>query len=111
MKWPQAIGLAIVLWLNSTAVGQPIAERVLVLVNDRMPSEIGTGKTSASVFVGNYYASKRNIPVGNVIHLRTSTEEAISYEDYQAEIETPLRKILDGNDGAMRKKILYIVPV
>ena len=113
MKWPQAFGSVLLLWPIFAAPAQsiPLAERVLVLVNDRMPAEPGTGKSGASIFVGSYYAAKRGIPVRNLIRLHTSTDEAVSYEDYQTDIETPVRKFLDANDGAMRKRILYIVPV
>jgi uncharacterized protein (TIGR03790 family) len=113
MKCPLAIGLALVLWCVSAAPAQalPLAERVLVLVNDRMPSEAGTGGTGAGIFIGRYYAGKRGIPLHNLVHVHTSTDEAIAYQDYQAEIEAPVRKFLDAGNGAMRKKILYIVPV
>lgn len=89
----------------------PLAERVLILVNDSMPSEAGTGKTGASVFVGEYYAEKRGIPKANILHVKTSTEESISYDDYKSEIEKPLKKFLEANRGAMKRQILYIVPV
>ena len=88
----------------------PLKDRVLVLVNDRMPKEAGTGNEGAGVFVGRYYAARRNIPAANVLHLKTAITEETSMEDYKAQIETPVRKFLDANGGAMRKKILYIVP-
>jgi len=88
----------------------PLADRVLIVVNDRMPKEGGTGSIGASIFVGQYYAAKRNIPIANILHLKASPAEAVSMEEYKAEIENPLRKFLDANGGAMRRKILYIVP-
>src|SRR2546423_11351807 len=88
----------------------PLKDRVLVLVNDRMPREAGTGNEGASVFVGRYYAARRNIPAANIFHLKTAITEETSMEDYKAQIETPLRKFLDANGGVMRRKILYIVP-
>ena len=113
MKYPAGISLALVLWFLSAAQAQTpaLAERVLVLVNDRMPAEAGTSGSGAGIFVGRYYAGKRGIPIRHLVHVHTSTDEAISYQDYQADIETPVRKFLDANNGAMRKKILYIVPV
>ncbi|HWB83408.1 MAG TPA: TIGR03790 family protein [Bryobacteraceae bacterium] len=87
-----------------------LADRVLVLVNQKMPAENGTGGAGASVFVGEYYARRRGIPAANVIRLKTSTTEDLSYSDYQDEIEKPLKKLLDAHDGALRRKILYIVP-
>ncbi len=79
----------------------PLKDRVLILVNDRVPD---------SVAVGQYYAAKRNIPAGNMLHLKTVTDEAISDADFRSQIEAPLKKFLDANNGAMRGKILYIVP-
>jgi uncharacterized protein (TIGR03790 family) len=105
-----ALGVLVSLATACMAQPAPLADRVLVVVNDRMPRESGTGKTGAGIFVGQYYAAQRNIPAANILHLRTSQEEAISMEDYKAEIEAPLRKFLDANGGAMRRKILYIVP-
>jgi uncharacterized protein (TIGR03790 family) len=110
MMRTSALGVLLSLAAGCVAQPAPLADRVLVVVNDRMPREGGTGSTGASIFVGQYYAAKRNIPVTNILHLKTSAEEAISMEDYKAEIEGPLRKFLDAGGGAMRRKILYIVP-
>ncbi|MCX6626481.1 MAG: TIGR03790 family protein, partial [Candidatus Solibacter sp.] len=79
----------------------PLKDRVLILVNDRVPE---------SVSVGQYYAARRNIPTANILRLKTLATEQISREEYQEQIENPVRKFLDANGGAMRKKILYIVP-
>jgi uncharacterized protein (TIGR03790 family) len=79
----------------------PLKDRVLILVNDRVPE---------SVSVGQYYAAKRNIPTANILHLKTLPTEQISQEEFKDQIENPVRKFLDANGGAMRKKILYIVP-
>jgi uncharacterized protein (TIGR03790 family) len=103
--------VAMILLAAAARAQHPLAGRVLVLVNDKMPKEAGTGSTGASVFVGQYYAAKRGIPAENIVHLKTSTEENIGKEDFEAQIATPLRKFLDAGVGAMRQKILYIVPV
>jgi uncharacterized protein (TIGR03790 family) len=79
----------------------PLKDRVLILVNDRVPD---------SVSVGQYYATKRNIPTANILHLKTVATEQISQEEFKDQIENPLRKFFDANGGAMRRKILYIVP-
>ena len=79
----------------------PLKDRVLILVNDRVPE---------SVSVGQYYAAKRNIPTANILHLKTLATEQISHEEFKDQIENPVRKFLDANGGAMRQKILYIVP-
>jgi uncharacterized protein (TIGR03790 family) len=80
----------------------PLRERVLILVNDRMRE---------SVDVGRYYAEKRQIPQANILRLKTNTGETMSLEEYRDQIENPLRKFLDANNGAMRRRIVYIVPV
>ncbi len=79
----------------------PLKDRVLILVNDKVPE---------SLSVGQYYASKRNIPAANILHLKTSASEGISKEEFAEQIAAPLKKFLDANNGAMRRKILYIVP-
>jgi uncharacterized protein (TIGR03790 family) len=96
--------LACGLLLAALAIAQtiPLKDRVLILVNDRLPE---------SVAVGQYYAAKRDIPAANILRLKTSPQEAISKEEYQQQIESPLKKFLDANNGAMRRKIVYIVPV
>ena len=113
MKYRAAIGVVLAVWSASAARAQttPLSERVLILVNEKMPAEAGTNRAGASAFVGRYYAQKRGIPEGHILHLRTTTEEWIPYADYLAEIESPVRKLLDANNGAMGHAILYIVPV
>uniref|UniRef100_Q01NR6 TIGR03790 family protein n=1 Tax=Solibacter usitatus (strain Ellin6076) TaxID=234267 RepID=Q01NR6_SOLUE len=88
---------------SAIAIAQtvPLKDRVLILVNDKAPE---------SNAVGQYYAAKRNIPAANIFHLKTSTSENISKEEFHDQVELPLKKFLDANDGAMRRKILYIVP-
>ncbi len=88
----------------------PQAARVLILVNDAMKPEAGTGSTGASVFVGEYYAAQRGIPKANIIHLNTNTAEVIPYPDYISQIEKPLKAFLEANSGAMKRQALYIVP-
>ncbi|MCU1232176.1 MAG: hypothetical protein JWP63_143, partial [Candidatus Solibacter sp.] len=89
--------------LAGAALGQtiPLKDRVLILVNDRV---------AESVAVGQYYAAKRGIPAGNIFRVKTSPAEIVSPEEYKEQIETPLKKYLDANGGAMRRKIIYIVP-
>jgi uncharacterized protein (TIGR03790 family) len=79
----------------------PLKDRVLILVNDRVPE---------GVSVGQYYAAKRNIPTANILHLKTAAGEQVSQEEFKDQIENPVRKFLDAGGGSMRRKILYIVP-
>jgi len=91
----------LVLAAVSAAQSIPLKDRVLILVNSRVPE---------SVAVGQYYAAKRDIPAANILHLKTLATEQISQEEFKETIENPLRKFLDANGGAMRRKILYLVP-
>ena len=85
----------------AAAQSVPLKDRVLILVNDRAPE---------GVSVGQYYAAKRNIPTANILHVKTVATEQISEDEFKDQIENPLRKFLDAGGGAMRRKILYIVP-
>jgi len=91
----------LVLAAGAAAQSVPLKDRVLILVNDRVPE---------SISVGQYYAAKRSIPTANILHLKTVATEQISQDEFKDQIENPLRKFLDAGDGAMRRKILYIVP-
>src|SRR5664279_4639698 len=91
----------LVLAAGVAAQSVPLKDRVLILVNDRVPE---------GVSVGQYYAAKRNIPTANILHLKTVAGEQISQDEFKDQIERPLRKFLDAGGGAMRRKILYIVP-
>jgi uncharacterized protein (TIGR03790 family) len=81
---------------------RPLNERVLILVNDRVPESIG---------VARHYAERRQIPPANILRLKANPGETLSLDEYKEQIENPLRKFLDANNGAMRRQILYIVPV
>lgn len=81
---------------------RPLNERVLILVNDRVPESAG---------VARHYAERRQIPPANILRLKTNPGETLTLEEYKDQIENPLRKFMDANNGAMRRQILYIVPV
>ena len=102
--------IAFVLSFIAEAQPNPLARRVLILVNDSMRAEAGTGGVGASLFVGQYYAQKRGIPEANILHLKASTEETISYDEYLNTIEKPLKAFLEADGGIRKKQILYIVP-
>ncbi len=87
--------------LRKTAAS-PEAARVLILVNDAVGKMEGTGKTGASVWVGEYYAEKRGIPSSNILHLNIpNTEDPfawdswhIPYSRYEEFIRQPVLKKL-----------------
>src|ERR1043165_4519414 len=55
--------------LSIPCAGAADPTTVLILVNDLVPPEDGTGSTGASIYVGEYYASRRGIPFSNIVHL------------------------------------------
>src|SRR3954453_9069465 len=64
----------LVLAVTSLVISKPCTaatdpSTVLILVNDVVPPEAGTGSTGASVYVGEYYATHRGIPFSNIVHL------------------------------------------
>src|SRR4051794_12372196 len=111
MRQPLSV-IVVSLFLAAAAYADPnpLAARVLVLVNDAMPAEAGTGGTGASVFIGEYYAAQRGIPKTNIVHLKTDTGEYVSYTDYLSQVEKPVKAALEANGGDLKQKILYIVP-
>lgn len=95
-------------WLASSLAHAVSPSRVLVLVNDSMPSETGTSGVGASVYVGTHYASVRS--GANVLHLTCDTTQGSTRSNYLSQIETPVKAFLDASGGAMKHQILYIVP-
>lgn len=98
--------LSILLCVSAWAVNP---NRVLVLVNDNSVSETGTSGVGAGIYVGTHYATARNIPGGNILHLTCDTTETTTYANYQSQIETPVKAFLNASSGAMKHQILYIV--
>lgn len=73
------------------------ASNVLIVVNDN---------SALSRDIGEYYARRRGIPMAQVCHIRTSTEEAIlrgPYDQIAGAVAACLRK------GRLTEQILYIV--
>jgi uncharacterized protein (TIGR03790 family) len=64
-------------------------------------------KDAASREVGDYYRPRRSIPVDNVCWVETTSEEEISWDVFEQEIEKPIAKCLER--GGLKEKILYIV--
>jgi uncharacterized protein (TIGR03790 family) len=73
-------------------------DNVLIVVNRNDP---------ASVRIGEYYRSKRSVPTRNVCPIGTVTDENISWETYQSEIERPIGECL--RRAGLQEKVLYIV--
>lgn len=87
---------------SSFATGKP--ENVLVVQNSNSPM---------SMSIAAYYAAARNIPAGNLVSVNTvdssslSTNEIMTYANYQSQIETPIRSYLISN--GLTNVIQYIV--
>src|ERR1700704_5690363 len=92
---------------------------VLILVNDLVPPETGTGSTGASIYVGEYYATRRGIPFSNIVHLsvplaccnsdpRHWDSWNVNWERFETYVRTPVRSFLESN--GLTNKIKYIVP-
>ena len=86
----------LVLAAGAAAQSVPLKDRVLILVNDRVPE---------SISVGQYYAAKRSIPTANILHLKTVATEQISQDEFKDQIENPLRKFLDAGDEIGRAHV------
>jgi uncharacterized protein (TIGR03790 family) len=94
------LALALLLGL-ATAVSPAAAQtgaNVLLVINDTSP---------VSPQIGEYYARKRTVPSGNILHLSAPTAEQISRADYQRYVESPIAAWF-GRTGAY-DRILYIV--
>lgn len=73
-------------------------ENVLVVVNRNDPT---------SLRIGEYYQSKRSIPAQNICRIATVTDEDISWQIYESEIEKPIGECL--KKEGLQEKVLYIV--
>ncbi len=93
------------------------AASVLILVNDAVGPAQGTGKKGASVWLGQYYAAKRGIPPGNIVHLNVpNSENPLAWDSWfvdwarvEQNILAPVRQFLRSRD--LTNRIHYIVPV
>jgi uncharacterized protein (TIGR03790 family) len=92
---PAALLLAVLLTGRLTAAAP---ERVLVVVNDNSP---------VSRAIGEYYVQRRAVPLANVCHLKTTTDESIEREDYNREIARPIGQFL--RQHGLRDSVYYIV--
>lgn len=92
---------------------------VLILVNDLVPPEVGTGGKGASIFVGEYYAQRRGIPRENIVRLRVplaccnndpkaSDSWNIGWPTFVEHIRTPVKRFLERK--GLTDRIHYIVP-
>jgi uncharacterized protein (TIGR03790 family) len=92
---------------------------VLILVNDLVPPEAGTGSTGASIYVGEYYATRRGIPFSNIVHLsiplaccdsdpKQWDSWNVGWDKFETYIRTPVKSFLESR--GLKNTIKYIVP-
>lgn len=87
---PSLLLLLIVLLSGCWALGKEtdepdLASRVVIVVNKSDPD---------SVWVGEQYAERRNIPEANIVAIDTPREETISRQKYTEKIHNPLLRVL-----------------
>jgi uncharacterized protein (TIGR03790 family) len=78
--------------------GAQTGANVLVVINQASP---------ASVEVGEYYATLRQVPSENVVRISAPTTDAITRQIYEESIQQPLGQWLTDHD--IQDRVLYIV--
>jgi uncharacterized protein (TIGR03790 family) len=113
-----AVAVLAVLLLRTVASAADDPDRILILVNDAVPPESGTGGKGASIYVGEHYADRRGIPRSNIVHLtiplaccendpRAWDSWNITWERFEQHVRTPLRRFLEKRN--LTDRILYLV--
>lgn len=74
------------------------AENVLVVINDNSPE---------SREIGEFYVKAREIPAGNVVHIKTVIDETIQPALYTLTVQAPISNVLVKNN--LLDRVLYIV--
>ena len=83
---------------SAIPVAAQSAENVAVVINDR---------SADSRTIGEYYASKRGVPVTNLFHIQAPVEETIDRATFIETIERPLRTLLSVR--RLHDRVLYLV--
>jgi uncharacterized protein (TIGR03790 family) len=94
------VALAVTSMAHCEAAEIPVqsAATILLVVNDNSP---------LSREIGEYYARRRGVPSSNVCHLKASTGEEISREEYDRQIARPIGGFL--HKYSLQESIYYIV--
>lgn len=87
-----------VLLAIAQAAAAQSSESVLLVVN---------GNSAASRQIADYYRARRAIPARNICHLATVSDEEITWETYERQIERPIGECL--KKAGLQEKVLYIV--
>ena len=90
--------LLLLLWFGvSSAAGQPLSERVLIVYNKNVPT---------SLEVADYYMSKRGIPAANKCAITPSDTASVDWYEFETRVRAPIKACLN---AAGKDRILYIV--
>src|SRR3954464_6462089 len=92
------LGIALVACCTGAEIPVQSPASILLVVNDNSP---------LSRSIGEYYARRRAVPVSNICHLKASTIEEISHEDYERQIARPIGACL--RKQGLLESIYYIV--
>jgi len=103
---------------KSRAVGRPGGPPHLIalLLLLAVPLSAQTGEnvllvanrsSALSKQIADYYRPLRDVPIENVCHLDSTTDEEISWTTFQKDIEIPIGKCL--TNSGLGEKVLYIV--
>jgi uncharacterized protein (TIGR03790 family) len=92
-------GILLASWFGSPmVVHAQTAANVAVVINDNSPE---------SQRIGEHYAKTRGVPAGNVLRIRTSTEDTIDRDVYLKTIEGPIGATI--TRAGLQDRILYVV--
>lgn len=83
--------------LTASPVYAQTGDQVLLVVNQN---------DSASREIGDYYRPRRSIPVKNVCLLESTSQEEVSWDVYQQQIEDPIAHCLEKR--GLREQVLFI---
>ena len=92
------LGIALVTCCAAAEIPLQSPATILLVVNDNSP---------LSRTIGEYYARRRGVPVSNICHLKASTMEEISREDYERQIARPIGAFL--RKQGLLESIYFIV--
>ena len=100
-------GLLLGLYIGSVhvAFGEPTPEQVAIIANKN---------SSASLAVARHYAARRGVPPGHILELDLSQHETISRTEYERDLVSPVRKLLEARHLASTIRVAvttYGVPL
>lgn len=88
----------LLLAIGSAILAAQSSDTVLVVVNDSSP---------LSRRIGDYYVSRRQVPLKNICRIRVRPDEEITRVEYERSVEDSIAKFLRAN--RLTEQILYIV--